>query len=107
MRAVGAASQCGATSKDTNFIHEVEQTIHEETQDNQLTEALEAALDKKAQDIVVIELEDICSFTDHFLSAPAPPAGTIKRLQKASTKDSAIRESVLSISKDTRKANGS
>ncbi|HVQ64775.1 MAG TPA: ribosome silencing factor [Terriglobia bacterium] len=28
---------------------------------------MEAALDKKAQDIVVIDLEDICSFTDHFV----------------------------------------
>ena len=32
-----------------------------------LTEALEAALDKKAQDVVVIELGDTCSFTDHFI----------------------------------------
>lgn len=42
-------------------------TISEETKDNQLTEALEAALDKKAQDIVVIDLKNVCSFTDHFL----------------------------------------
>jgi ribosome-associated protein len=35
--------------------------------ENQLTEALEAALDKKAQDVVVIELTDICSFTDYFV----------------------------------------
>jgi ribosome-associated protein len=35
--------------------------------DNQLTEALEAAIDKKAQDIVVIELRELCSFTDHFI----------------------------------------
>src|SRR5262245_59377254 len=35
--------------------------------DNQLTEALEAALDKKAQEPVVIELADVCSFTDHFI----------------------------------------
>ena len=35
--------------------------------DNQLTEALEAALDKKAQDVVVIELSEICSFTDYFI----------------------------------------
>src|SRR5262245_10796232 len=35
--------------------------------DNQLTEAIEAALDKKAQDVVVIELSEICSFTDYFL----------------------------------------
>ena len=35
--------------------------------ENQLTEALEAALDKKAQDVVVIELSEICSFTDYFV----------------------------------------
>jgi len=28
---------------------------------------LEAALDKKAQDVVVIDLDNICSFTDHFI----------------------------------------
>jgi ribosome-associated protein len=35
--------------------------------ENQLSEAIEAALDKKAQDAVVLELGDICSFTDYFL----------------------------------------
>ena len=35
--------------------------------ENQLSEAIEAALDKKAQDAVVLELKDICSFTDYFL----------------------------------------
>jgi ribosome-associated protein len=35
--------------------------------DIELTEALEAAIDKKAQDIVVIELNEICSFTDYFI----------------------------------------
>ncbi len=35
--------------------------------ENQLTEALEAALDKKAQDTVVLELTGICSFTDYFI----------------------------------------
>jgi ribosome-associated protein len=34
---------------------------------NQLSEAIEAALDKKAQDAVVIDLGTICSFTDYFL----------------------------------------
>ena len=34
---------------------------------NQLSDAIEAALDKKAQDAVVIELGEICSFTDNFL----------------------------------------
>lgn len=35
--------------------------------EHQLSEAIEAALDKKAQDAVVIELGDICSFTNYFL----------------------------------------
>jgi ribosome-associated protein len=35
--------------------------------DNQLSEAIEAALDKKAQDAVVLDLADVCSFTDYFL----------------------------------------
>ena len=35
--------------------------------ENQLSEAIEAALDKKAQDAVVLELGAICSFTDYFL----------------------------------------
>jgi ribosome-associated protein len=35
--------------------------------ENQLSEAIEAALDKKAQDAVVLELAGICSFTDYFL----------------------------------------
>lgn len=35
--------------------------------ENQLSEAIEAALDKKAQDAVVLELEGLCSFTDYFL----------------------------------------
>src|SRR5215510_13212719 len=34
--------------------------------ENQLSEAIEAALDKKAQDAVVLELGNICSFTDYF-----------------------------------------
>jgi ribosome-associated protein len=35
--------------------------------ENQLSEAIEAALDKKAQDAVVLEVGEICSFTDYFL----------------------------------------
>ena len=35
--------------------------------DNPLTEAIEAALDKQAQNTVVIELAGICSFTDNFI----------------------------------------
>jgi len=34
--------------------------------ENQLSEAIEAALDKKAQDAVVLEVAEICSFTDYF-----------------------------------------
>ena len=35
--------------------------------ETQLSEAIEAALDKKAQDAVVLDLGEICSFTDYFL----------------------------------------
>jgi ribosome-associated protein len=35
--------------------------------ENQLSEAIEAAFDKKAQDAVVLELGEVCSFTDYFL----------------------------------------
>ena len=35
--------------------------------ENQLSEAIEAALDRKAQDALVLELGGICSFTDYFL----------------------------------------
>jgi ribosome-associated protein len=35
--------------------------------ENQLSEAIEAALDKKAIDSVVLELGELCSFTDYFL----------------------------------------
>jgi ribosome-associated protein len=37
------------------------------TKEKQLSEALEAALDKKARNVVVLDLEGVCSFTDHFL----------------------------------------
>ena len=57
---------CGPTSTSINSIREVK-TIRKETTDNHLTEALEAALDKKAQDIVILELDAVCSFTDHFV----------------------------------------
>jgi len=33
----------------------------------ELTEAVEAALDKKALDLVVLEVGEVCSFTDFFL----------------------------------------
>jgi ribosome-associated protein len=35
--------------------------------ENQLSEAIEAALDKKALEAVVLELGELCSFTDYFL----------------------------------------
>ena len=35
--------------------------------ENQLSEAIEAALDKKALEAVVLELGEMCSFTDYFL----------------------------------------
>ena len=35
--------------------------------ENQLAEAVEAALDKRAQDTVVLDLTGICSFTDNFI----------------------------------------
>src|SRR5438132_7716189 len=35
--------------------------------ETQLSEAIEAALDNKAQDAVVLELGGVCSFTDYFL----------------------------------------
>src|SRR5437879_1693640 len=47
--------------------------IKEKTKNNlmdketQLSEAIEAALDKNAQDAVVLDLGEICSFTDYFL----------------------------------------
>ena len=57
-------------------LHREKQTVYLEKGENkdqlmdkeiQLSEAIEAALDKKAQDAVVLELGDICSFTDYFL----------------------------------------
>lgn len=35
--------------------------------EHQLAEALEGAIDKKAEDIAVLDLSEICSFTDHFI----------------------------------------
>ena len=57
--------------KETNFIRERNNKGEKQHQlsnkENQLSDAIEAALDKKAQDAVVIELGEICSFTDYFL----------------------------------------
>jgi len=52
--------------KQTVYIKEKTKTKLME-KEIQLSEAIEAALDKKAQDAVVLELGDICSFTDYFL----------------------------------------
>ena len=57
--------------KETNSIRERNNKGEKQHQlsnkENQLSDAIEAALDKKAQDAVVIELGEICSFTDYFL----------------------------------------
>ena len=34
---------------------------------SQVSEAVEAALDKKAQDIVVLDVKEVSSFTDNFI----------------------------------------
>jgi ribosome-associated protein len=59
--------------------------------DNQLTEAIEAAIDKKAQDPIVIELAGICSFTDYFIICTGTSSrhnqsiadGILEKLKKA------------------------
>jgi ribosome-associated protein len=55
--------------KKTIFTRSEKETLETTLMDkeNQLSEAVEAALDKKAQDPVIIELGGICSFTDYFL----------------------------------------
>jgi len=53
--------------KETNFILRGENEQQLMDKENQLSEAIEAALDKKAQDAVVLDLGEICSFTDYFL----------------------------------------
>lgn len=47
--------------KNTNSI------TPEGTEPSELKEVLEAALDKKAQDVVVIDVGEVCSFTDNFV----------------------------------------
>jgi len=63
----GCRRRCGATSKKINSIHKGENQEQLMDKETQLSEAIEAALDKKAQDAVVLELGEICSFTDYFL----------------------------------------
>ena len=53
--------------KKTNSIRKGEQKDQLMQKENQLSEAIEAALDKRAQDAIVLELGGICSFTDYFL----------------------------------------
>ncbi len=53
--------------KETNFILRGDNEQQLMDKENQLSEAIEAALDKKAQDAVVLDLCEICSFTDYFL----------------------------------------
>jgi ribosome-associated protein len=56
-------------------LHRKKQTVFLKGEDKdelmdketQLSEAIEVALDKKAQDAVVLELGEVCSFTDYFL----------------------------------------
>lgn len=58
---------------------------------DQLTEAIEAAFDKKALDLAWLDLSGICSFTDHFLVCTGTSArhnqtvadGIEERLKKA------------------------
>lgn len=59
----------GVTLKKTNSTrHEQGEKKDQLMQkEHQLSEAIEAALDKKAQEAVVLELGEICSFTDYFL----------------------------------------
>jgi ribosome-associated protein len=54
--------------KGTSFIRSEQGDKKDQLmqKENQLSEAIEAALDKKAQDAVVLELGGICSFTDYF-----------------------------------------
>ena len=58
--------QSGAILKDTNSI------MHNDKEpdpglSSELNWALEAALEKKALDLVVIEVAEVCSFTDNFI----------------------------------------
>ena len=55
--------------RNTNSIRDYqgEQKNQLMVKENQLSEAIEAALDKKAFEAVVLELGELCSFTDYFL----------------------------------------
>lgn len=45
----------------------MKESLTRETDKALLEVALDAALDKKARDLVVLDLTGICSFTDHFI----------------------------------------
>ena len=68
MRGNGYRRKFGVTLKKTNSIRskgeEKEQLMQKEAE---LAEAIEAALDKKAQELVWLDLSGVCSFTDNFL----------------------------------------
>lgn len=93
IRNAGCRHSSGTISTRTISIHEVT-TIRKENEDNQLTEALEAALDKKAQDVVIIDLNEICSFTDNFVICTGTSSrhnqtiaeGIDERLRKSGTR---------------------
>ena len=58
----------GVTLKETTSIrNKGDDKDNLMDKDNQLAEAIEAALDKNAQDLVWLDLTGICSFTDNFL----------------------------------------
>src|SRR5712671_8188811 len=68
-RIAGAVWKCasgfplryGAILKDTNSI------MRSDTELSELNDALDAALDKKALDLVVIDVAEVCSFADNFI----------------------------------------
>lgn len=64
---IGCIPTSWLISGNTNSIHREIITHKETQQQDTLQTALEAAIDKKADDIIVLELEDICSFSDRFL----------------------------------------
>src|SRR5690349_17475891 len=58
--------QSGAILKDTNSIMRSDKEPAPGLPP-ELNWAVDAALDKKAQDLVVIDVAEICSFTDNFI----------------------------------------
>src|SRR6185295_7182147 len=62
---VSSLRRSGATLKDTNSIMHNDAELPES--DMELNGALEAALSKKALDLVVLDVSEVCSFTDNFV----------------------------------------